>query len=150
MSKKTSSKTQKENRGIYKNENRAKANKISQLERHLKSSPNDQQSIAALAKLKASGYKGRSKALRNKSRMVGVVSLQTLDGRLSSGGKLYQQLLKVKKAAENESQHKTKEEREFIRKIKAKFHEEKYREEKRKQQKVRRRQKRQAKAQATA
>lgn len=150
MSKKTSSKTQKDNRGIYKLDNRAKANKIAKLERHVKSSPNDQQSVAALAKLEKSGYTGRTKPLRNKSRIVGTISLQTLDGRLSSGGKLYQQLLKVKKAAENAFEHKSKAEREFIRQIKAKYHEEKYQEEKRKAKQVHRRQKRKSKATATA
>lgn len=133
MAKKDSSKTQKENRAVYKKENRAKTNKVLKLQRHLKSHPDDAQSQDAFSKLESSKYVGRSKALRSKSRLVGSVSLQTLDGRLSTSGKLYQRLLKLKRAGLNQAKHMTKKEREFIVKIKDEFHRQQYLEQKRQQ-----------------
>lgn len=135
---KTSSKPQKAWRERYKAENRALTNKIAKLERHLKSQPDDEQTKAALAKLRGSGYTGRSAASRTSARMLNGTSLNRLCGRLGRGGKEYQALAKIAKAGINESNYKSAEERKRIAEFKAKADVEKGKTKTRKQRKAKR------------
>lgn len=91
----------------YKSENRVLKNKIAKLERHIKQQPNDEKAVKELARIKKAGYTGRTAPARTSSRLAHLrggekgslipKSLNRLGGKISSWGKLFQQLKKEAK-----------------------------------------------------